>query len=412
MPRNAQIIGWGKALPSRVMTNDELSQIVDTSDEWIRTRTGIRARRIAGPRETTASLAEQAAHAAIETADVHPAHIDLVIVCTFSPEFGGMPSVASLVQDAIGAEHAGAFDLNAACAGFMYGLTIAQSMIVSGQCDTVLLIGSETLSRLLDWSDRSTCILFGDGAGAMVIQATEERSGILSSVLGSDGSGAELLAIPAGGSRLPASPQTIVDRQHYIQMNGREVYKFAVNVMGNVAKEALARAGLSADDVALFIPHQANLRIIESAARSLGVPADRVFVNVGNYGNTSAASIPIALCEAIDEGLVKTDDRLVFVGFGGGLAWGASVIQWGVPATVHRRGLRLLWHGMWYSWARVRSVARRIARKVDAIFLDGTWSRNGHSGDMTARPGRDGRPTDHLLDEPKDQANTLDRQRQ
>ena len=236
MPRYAQIVGWGKALPSRVMTNDELSRIIDTSDEWIRSRTGIRARRIAGPRETTASLAEQAAHAAIETADIHPAHIDLVIVCTFSPEFGGMPSVASLVQDAIGAERAGAFDINAACAGFMYGLAVAQSMIVSGQCDTVLLIGSETLSRLLDWSDRSTCILFGDGAGAMVLQATAERTGILSSVLGSDGSGAELLTIPAGGSRLPTSPQTIVDRQHYIRMNGREVYKFAVKVMGSVAR--------------------------------------------------------------------------------------------------------------------------------------------------------------------------------
>ena len=411
MSRYAQIVGWGKALPSRVMTNGELSQIVSTSDEWIRTRTGIRARRIAGPRETTASLAEQAAQAAIETADIHPAHIDLVIVCTFSPEFGGMPSVASLVQDAIGAERAGAFDINAACAGFMYGLAVAQSMIVSGQCDTVLLIGSETLSRFLDWSDRTTCILFGDGAGAMVLQATEERTGILSSVLGSDGSGAELLTIPAGGSRQPASPQTIMDRQHYIRMNGREVYKFAVKVMGNVAQEALERAGLSASDVDLFIPHQANLRIIESAASALGLPAERVFVNVQSYGNTSSASIPIALCEAIDEGLVKADDRLVFVGFGGGLAWGAAVVQWGVPATVRRRGWRLLWHGMWYSWARGRSAARRIARKVDAVFLDGSWSRNGHNGPLAKHARRDGRPTDRLLDAAKDKASTLDRRR-
>lgn len=182
MARYAQIIGWGKALPSRVMTNDELAQLVDTSDEWIRSHTGIRARRIAGPRETTYSLAHQAALAAIEVADIHPAHIDLVIVCTFTPEFGGMPSVASLVQDAIGAEHAGAFDINAACAGFMYGLAVAQSMIVSGQCDTVLLIGSETISRLLDWSDRSTCVLFGDGAGAVLLQATERRTGVLSCV--------------------------------------------------------------------------------------------------------------------------------------------------------------------------------------------------------------------------------------
>ena len=390
MSRYAQITGWGKALPSRVMTNEELSQIVDTSDEWIRSRTGIRARRIAGPRETTASLAEQAAYAAIETADIHPGHIDLVIVCTFSPEFGGMPSVASLVQDAIGAEDAGAFDLNAACSGFMYGLSVAQGMIVSGQCDTVLLIGAETLSRLLDWSDRSTCILFGDGAGAVVLQVANKRSGILSSVLGSDGSGAELLTIPAGGSRLPTSPQTILDGKHYIQMNGREVYKFAVNVMESVAREALKRAGLSASDVDLFIPHQANLRIIESAARSLQVPGDRVFVNVENYGNTSAASIPIALCEAIHQGLVRTNDRLVLVGFGGGLSWGAAVIQWGVKATWDRSGLRLVRHGLWYGWARIRSIARRVARKVDAVFLDGNWSRKGSKGSSSTRANKRG----------------------
>ena len=397
MARYAQIIGWGKALPSRVMTNDELSRVVDTSDEWIRSHTGIRARRIAGPRETTYSLAQQAALAAIEVADIHPAHIDQVIVCTFSPEFGGMPSVASLVQDAIGAEHAGAFDLSAACAGFMYGLAVAQSMIVAGQCDTVLLIGSETLSRLLDWSDRSTCVLFGDGAGAVLLQATDRRTGVLSCVLGSDGSGGELLCIPGGGSRLPASPQTVMDRLHYIRMNGPEVYKFAVRIMAKVAEQSLARAGLSVQDIDLFIPHQANLRIIESAARSLRLPAERIFVNLERYGNTSAASIPIALCEAIEEGWIQANDRLVFVGFGGGLAWGAAVVQWGVPATVPaRRPLRWAWQGMWYSWAHTRSLARRAARKVDAFLLDKTWTSNGAAkpalSERTARDRQAGPP--------------------
>lgn len=375
--RYAQIVGWGMALPQRVLTNAELEQMVDTSDEWIRSRTGIAERRIAGPKESTLSLATQAAWEAIDVAGVSPARVDLVIVCTFTPEFGGMPSVASLVQDAIGAPHAGAFDLNAACAGFLYGLAVAQSTIAAGVHDTVLLIGAETLSRLLDWSDRSTCVLFGDGAGAVLLQAVDRPTGLLRVVLGSDGSGGELLCVPAGGSRLPPSEQTVRDRLHYIRMNGREVYKFAVNIIVEAAQEAVQQAGLRMDQIDLFIPHQANVRIIDSAARALGLPPERVFTNVERYGNTSSASIPIALCEAIEQGRVRQDDHLVLVGFGGGLAWGAAVLQWGVPALVPTRGrAAAVWHGVRERVAATRSLVRRASRKLDAMFLNG--KANGH----------------------------------
>lgn len=337
MARRAQIIGWGKCVPERVMTNFELERLVDTSDQWIRTRTGIVERRIAGPGETTFSLALGAALEAIEVADINPARIDMVIVATSTPDYGAFPSVASLVQHAIGATNAGAFDLNAACSGFAYGFAVAGDMIASGNHRTILLIGAETMSRIIDWTDRSTCVLFGDGAGAVVLQATDGEAGVLSTVLGSDGSGAHLLCVPAGGSRLPASPDTVAARQHYIRMDGREVYRFAVNVMSRAAREAIARAGLSLEDIDLFIPHQANIRIIQSAARSLDLPPEKVFVNVDRYGNTSSASIPIALCEALEQGRIHPSDHLVFVGFGAGLSWGAAVVQWGVPVPPQRR---------------------------------------------------------------------------
>jgi 3-oxoacyl-[acyl-carrier-protein] synthase-3 len=224
MVRHARITGWGKALPQRVLTNFELEKMVNTTDEWIRSRTGISERRIAGPHESTFTLALRAAREAIETAGVAPAHVDLVIVCTFSPEFGGMPSTASLVQDALGATRAGAFDLNAACSGFIYGLAMAQATIVAGMHQAVLVVGAETMSRLLDWKDRATCVLFGDGAGAVLLQPTDEPTGVLSCVLGSDGSGGDLLCIPGGGSRQPASLQTVQTAQHFIRMNGKEVY--------------------------------------------------------------------------------------------------------------------------------------------------------------------------------------------
>jgi 3-oxoacyl-[acyl-carrier-protein] synthase-3 len=328
---NARIVGWGKALPERVLTNRELEQMVETTDQWIRTRTGIRERRIAGPGESTLTLAAQAARHALTTAGVPPARLDLIVVCTFSPEFGGMPSTASLVQHAVGAERAGAFDLNAACSGFIYGLAMAQAAIVAGLHETVMVVGAETMSRLLDWKDRSTCVLFGDGAGAVVLQATPEQTGMLSCVLGSDGSGGELLSVPGGGSRVPATLQSVQDAQHYIRMNGKEVYKFAVTTLPRAAREAVVRAGIDVHDVDLFIPHQANVRIIQSAAEALGIPADRIFINVDRYGNTSAASIPIALCEAVEQERVRQGDKLLLAGFGGGLSWGAAVVDWSAP---------------------------------------------------------------------------------
>ncbi|HEX2324862.1 MAG TPA: beta-ketoacyl-ACP synthase III [Chloroflexota bacterium] len=324
----ARIAGWGKALPRRVLSNAELEGMVDTSDDWIRSRTGIRERRIAGPDESTFTLAVEAAREALAVAGVAPSEVDLVVVCTFSPEFGGMPSTASLVQDALGASRAGAFDLNAACSGFIYGLALAQGLIVSGMQRTVLVIGAETMSRLLDWSDRSTCVLFGDGAGAVVLRAGEGPDGLLSSVLGSDGSGGELLWIPGGGSRQPASAESVETAQHFIRMNGKEVYRFAVSAAPRASRQAVQQAGLSMDEIDLFVPHQANVRIILSAAGALGIPLERTFVNVDRYGNTSAASIPIALCEAVEEGRVHPGAHILLAGFGGGLTWGASVLRW------------------------------------------------------------------------------------
>jgi 3-oxoacyl-[acyl-carrier-protein] synthase-3 len=324
--RRAQIVGWGKALPGQVLTNADLEHLVDTSDDWIRSRTGIRQRRIAGPQESTLTLAVEAGRRALEVAGLPAAALDLVVVCTFSPEFGGMPSTASLVQDALGAPRAGAFDLNAACSGFIYGLAVAQGLIGAGTHECVLVIGAETMSRLLDWSDRSTCVLFGDGAGAVLLRPG--RRGLLSCVLGSDGSGGDLLSIPGGGSRRPASAETVEAAEHFIRMNGKEVYRFAVTVAPRAAQEAVRRAGLTMDDVELFVPHQANIRIILAAAATLGIPPERTFVNVDRYGNTSAASIPVALCEAVEAGRLTPGDHVLLVGFGGGLSWGAAVAEW------------------------------------------------------------------------------------
>jgi 3-oxoacyl-[acyl-carrier-protein] synthase-3 len=329
--RQAQIAGWGKALPSHVLTNADLEQRVSTTDDWIRSRTGIRERRIAGPEETTLSLAVEAGRRALEVAGLPAAAVDLVVVCTFSPEFGGMPSTASLVQDALGATRAGAFDLNAACSGFIYGLAVAQGMIAGGGREAVLVIGAETMSRLLDWNDRSTCVLFGDGAGAVLLRAGPPPGGLLSSVLGSDGSGGDLLYVAGGGSRRPASVETVEAGEHFIRMNGKEVYRFAVTSAPRSCLEAVSRAGIALDDVDLFVPHQANIRIISSAAATLGIRPERTFVNVDRYGNTSAASIPIALCEAAEAGRLSPGDHVLLAGFGGGLSWGAAVLEWTAP---------------------------------------------------------------------------------
>ncbi len=362
--RYAQIVGWGYHVPSKVITNHDLEQIVDTSDEWIRTRTGIEERRVAAdPNETTASLAAAAARKALDVADVHPSKVDLIICSTSSPEYI-FPATASVVQDAIGAVNAGAFDLSAACSGFVYGLAMARGHILAGDAEYVLVIGAETLSRIVDWTDRNTCVLFGDGAGAVLVAASDVPGGIMATELGSDGSGADMLIVPAGGSAHPASLETVSNGSHFIKMEGKAVFRFAVRVMAEATTKALSRAGLTTDDVDLVIPHQANLRIVQnSVLRQLKIPEDRVFVNLQRYGNTSTASIPIALCEAIEAKKVKPGDNLVFVGFGGGLTWAACAVKWGVPTAAPEVGWwRSTRRQAGYQAAAARSMWRRAVR--------------------------------------------------
>lgn len=370
MKAHAHVVGWGKYVPGRVLTNDELSRMVDTSDEWIRTRTGIRERHVAEDGETTASTAIQAARQALEVAGLRPTQLDLIIVATVTPDYF-FPAAACLVQDALGATHAAAFDLSAGCSGFVYGLSIAAHLVSAGVYRTALVIGAETLSRITDWTDRDTCVLFGDGAGAVLLQAGEDEGGVLATTLGADGSGGDLLRLPAGGSRNPASHQTVAEGLHFIQMKGREVFRFAVRVMPAATQQVLEMAGLSLADLNLLIPHQANQRIIEAAARALDLPAEAVYSNLERYGNTSAASIPIALSEAVEEGRIQPGDLVVCVGFGAGLTWGAAAIRWTrpqpAPAPRWRRFLRRL-H---YNLAALRSWLRRLWRRLAALWTQG-----------------------------------------
>ncbi|HUP28014.1 MAG TPA: beta-ketoacyl-ACP synthase III [Chloroflexia bacterium] len=327
MARYAAITGWGSAVPQKVLTNADLEKLVETSDEWITSRTGIKERHIVADGEYTSTLAVDAARRALERAGVSPWQVDLVICCTATPDFL-FPSTACLVQHEIGAENAGAFDLQAACSGFIYGLSVGTQFVKTGAYKTVLVVAAEALSRFIDWTDRGTCVLFGDGAGAVVLQASDTCSGLMSFVLGSHGVGEDLIKLPAGGARRPATPESIADGAHFIKMNGQEVYRFAVRIMGDSAVEALEKAGLSYGDISLFIPHQANLRIISSIADRLQLDPDKVFIDIAKYGNTSAASIPIALGEAVDQGRVKPGDNLLFVAFGAGLTSAASIVKW------------------------------------------------------------------------------------
>ena len=327
LPLTTEIAGWGMSLPATIRTNTDLEESVDTSDEWIQSRTGIRERRIANDNETTAMLALQAGLQAIRTAEIPPIQIDLIIVATITPDYG-FPAVANTVQHALGAANAAAFDINAACTGFVYGISIADGLIQSGHYRTILLIGAETMSRIVDWTDRATCVLFGDGAGAVVLRASQNTQGILSTTIHSDGAGAHLLFRPGSAGYQPASNGIIKSESAYIKMDGREVYKFAIRTMTEATLETLAKAGLEVEEVDLFIPHQANIRIIDAATKQLHLDPSKVFTNVSRYGNTSAASIPIALCEAVDAGLIKQGDKLLLVAFGGGLAWGGVAMEW------------------------------------------------------------------------------------
>ncbi len=373
--RYAHICGWGTSVPQRTLSNHELARMVDTNDEWIVARTGVSQRYIANGHETTASLGTAAAREALDIADVAPDDVDLIIVATSTPEHN-FPATASLVQDALGARNAGAFDMAAACTGFVYALSVASQAIQAGAMETVLVIGAETLSKIVNWEDRGTCVLFGDGAGAFVLQGSESPGGVLASVLRSDGSGGDLLKVPAGGSAMPASYETLRDNLHTIHMNGREVFRFATRVMADACRDVVAAAGLTMDDVNIIVPRQANQRIIEAAARGLRLPIDRFVINLDRYGNTSTASIPIALCEAVSEGRIRPNDNLIMVAFGGGLTWGATVVTWDVTPKAPVTGLRRMRRQALYGLARMRSTVRRGARAIEGAIW-GTEAPDG-----------------------------------
>jgi 3-oxoacyl-[acyl-carrier-protein] synthase-3 len=325
--RTVSIVGTGSYVPSRVLTNAELAKRVETTDEWIVTRTGMKERRLAGEDEATSDMAAEAAQRALMDAGVRAEEVDLLIVATITPDLP-FPNTGCLVQSRIGAVNAACMSLEAACSGFVYALDVGRQFIATGAAQTVLVVGAEKMSSILDWNDRTTCVLFGDGAGAAVLKANHAPRGILTSVLGSDGSLSDLLKIPAGGSRMPTTEQTVRDRQHFLTMNGREVFKHAVTHMTRAARTALARAGLGIGDVRWVIPHQANLRIISAIAERLEAPLDRFVVNVEKYGNTSGASVGIALDEAARDGRLQKGDLVLLLVFGGGFTWGAMVVEW------------------------------------------------------------------------------------
>ena len=325
--RTVSIIGTGSYLPEKVMTNRDLEEIVDTSDDWIFSRTGMRERHIASPDQAASDLGAEAAKKAIADAGIGADEIDLIIVATLSPDMF-FPSTACFVQDRIGANNAYCYDLGAACSGFLYALDSARNQIASGAIDTALVIGTEKMSTFIDWEDRGTCILFGDGAGAAVLRAGGEGRGLMKSVMGTDGSLADLLWTPGGGSRNPMSHEMLDQKQQYLKMEGREVFKHAVVRMGDTVLQALEKNGVTADEVKCFIPHQANIRIIDAISKRLGV-ADRMYTNVDKYANTSSAALAIALDEAVKDGTIQKGDLVVLTVFGGGFTWGANVLEWG-----------------------------------------------------------------------------------
>ena len=333
---SAGIIGTGSYLPENILTNEYFTNYLDTSDEWIVSRTGIKERRKAAPGKASSDLGAIAAKRAIEDAGLLPEDIDLIITATVTPDML-LPSTACLIQEKINASNAAAFDLNAACSGFIYGLSVANAFVKSGVYKNVLVIGTEVLSAVLDPNDRRTVVLFGDGAGAAIVSEVEEGMGFLAFDLGADGSGGDVLRVDAGGSKMPASQETIDTGAHYVKMMGKEVFKFAVKILGITSRRVLEKAGISNEDVDFLIPHQANIRIVDAALRRFKISKDKTMINLEKYGNTSGASIPIALDEAVKLGRIKENDRVVMVGFGAGLTWASTVMKY----TFTRKGEKI-----------------------------------------------------------------------
>ena len=326
-PRSVHIVGTGSYVPDRVLTNADLEKMVDTTDEWITTRSGIKERRLAPDYMCTSDMAVEAARRAMDQAGVRAEEINLIICATITPDMP-FPATACVIQHKLGATRAAGFDVEAACSGFLYGLEIGQQFITSGTYDTVLVIGAEKLSTIVDWQDRNTCVLFGDGAGAAILRSRGEEHGILTTCMGADGSQADILLMPAGGSKFPASKESVSARMHYLKMSGKEVYKQAVIAMQTAAEEALRKCNLTINDIKCIIPHQANARIIEAIADRLGAPMEKIYMNLHRYGNVSAASVAIALDEAAREGRFQRGDLILLVVFGSGLTWASCVIQW------------------------------------------------------------------------------------
>ncbi len=373
MTKYARITGWGKHLPERILTNADLERMVDTSDEWIRTRTGIRERHIAGPGETCSTMSVAAARKALAMAHLNPSDVELIIVATSTPDYW-VPSVASLVQDQLGAPGVPAFSLSAGCTGWVYALVTACQFIQTGAYRNALVIGTEHLSIGVDWTDRNTCVLFGDGSGAVVLEASDQPTGLLAFNLGSEGSDYDALIFPGCAGAHPPSHEVISQRLHYLRMDGRRVFKFATRVMADSVAKVVSASGLAVDDIGLIIPHQANDRIIEMARRKLRVPPEKIMVNIERYGNTSAASIPLALVDAIEEGRVKSGDNLVFVGFGAGLTWAAAAFHWepqepaGIPVIdwpISERLIRPVTRARTALW----SARVGLATKAEALLL-------------------------------------------
>ncbi|MGE5703615.1 MAG: beta-ketoacyl-ACP synthase III [Clostridia bacterium] len=325
--RSVGILATGSYTPERVLTNADLEKMVETNDEWIVSRTGIRERRISSPEQASSDLAYEAAMKALKKANITAEELDMIIVATVTPDMM-FPSTACILQDKLGAKKAAALDVSAACTGFLYGVATATQFITTGMYRYVLVIGVESLSKITDYEDRNTCVLFGDGAGAAILGPVAEEYGFKAFDLGADGSGGALLSLPAGGSRMPATSETVANKLHFLSMTGSEVFKFAVRVMNSATETVLEKAGLSKEEINLLVPHQANLRIIDAAVKRFGLTEDKVAINVDRYGNMSSASIPVALDEAVEAGRVKEGDNLVLVGFGGGLTWGATLLKW------------------------------------------------------------------------------------